>query len=99
MPGCEPPEGYCFAIGDFVELRDFNPYKGTLKCGMQYEVLRVYYVNQAYCKVGLRCDNGTEGVFAAKYFELYTGIGRRMPWDASGEYEEAIAALEAMEDV
>jgi hypothetical protein len=83
-----------FVVGDMVILGENNPYKGCLRCGIPYEVL----ITTSH-HIVLLGDNGTEGCFTAGHFQLYTGIGRPMPGDGHREYEEAIAAQEAMDNV
>lgn len=83
-----------FNTGDWVVLKEKNPFKGTLRCGEPYEVLGVTVL-----AISLRADNGTEGWFYPTNFELYTGLGRRMPIDLSRDYEDALAAQEIMDDL
>lgn len=86
-----------FHAGDMVVLKpDHNPYNGYLKCTVPYLVLKAAYSTHL---IRLRIDNGAEGWFDSAHFEKYDGIGRTMPIDLSGEYDEAIRAQEIMEDV
>jgi hypothetical protein len=86
-----------FAVGDYAIMNKFlnkkNPYKGCLRAGRPYRILGVYTTSH----IKLLADNGTEGYFASQHFDLYEGIGIMMPLDLSGEYDDAIAAQEAME--
>ena len=84
-----------FVVGDMVMLGDINPYKGDLKCEQPYEVLNIY----SSTHIQLRADNDTYGWFLARCFQPYTGLGRPMPGDGYREYEEAIAAQEAMDEI
>jgi hypothetical protein len=83
-----------FKAGDMVILGERNPHKGNLICGKPYEVLMA---GPSY--ISLRAENGTEGAYYANLFVPYTGLGRSMPGDGYKEYEEAIAAQEAMDEI
>lgn len=92
VPVAKPQPAWRPAVGEMVILRGRNPYKGTLRCWEPYEVLDVVVP-----AIRLRADNGTLGYFHVAHFELYSGFGKRLPMDASKEYEEALAAQEIME--
>jgi len=82
-----------FIVGDSVMLKpNDNPYKGCLKCGEIYQV-----THSCYGEVRLVADNGSNGYFKAKFFELYSP-GPSAHIDAGAEeYEEAMQAQEIME--
>ena len=83
-----------FKAGDMVILGERNPHKGSLVCGKPYEV-----VGTSRYGIWLGAENKTIGHFSASHFQLYTGLGRIMPGDGHKEYEEAIAAQEAMDEI
>lgn len=92
VPVAKPQPAWRPGVGEMVTLREGNPYKGSLRFGESYEVVDVFVP-----VIRLRADNGTLGYFHIANFEPYTGFGKRMPMDASAEYEEALAAQEIME--
>jgi hypothetical protein len=83
-----------FHVGDFVVLKELNPFKGTLKVGVPYEVQ-----NSCAHHIQIVGDNHTAGYFNFKHFEIYTGLGKRMPIDLSQEYDDAILAQEIYDDL
>jgi hypothetical protein len=88
----EAPRAPKFGVGDYAIINGQNPYKGTLKAGKPYEVIEVYT-----SEIRLLADNGTFGLFQFGVFDLYKGLGRKMPLDLSREYDDAMRAQDIMD--
>lgn len=90
VPAPAPAEPAPFSVGDTIRLKPHdNPYKGALKCGKGYVVIAVHGDI-----IRLIADNGTNGYFRARHFELQTTLSADI---AAEEYEQAILAQEIME--
>jgi len=77
-----------FKVGDWVKLRDKNPFKGAIRTDRSYEVMRV-----GITWIGLLADNGTTGGFDFQHFEIAT---RGVDHGAVEEYEQAMKAYDLL---
>lgn len=79
-----------FEKGDRVALKERNPFKGSLKCGVVYIVLDVKSTH-----IGIASSNGVHNsYYSAQWFQKIT-------WDDTGAdlYDEALAAQDIMESL
>lgn len=78
-----------FNVGDLAVLKDKNPWKGCLKGGNAYQVMRV-----AGWHIALTCENGTESFFDHTCFN-------KLDYDpdppGAREYDEIMSIQELME--
>lgn len=85
----ELPPQHNFRKGDWVKLKETNPYKGTLKFGKSYQIKHTGLHN-----IMINAENSTFGYFEAKYFEKTDPV---FLMEDGGEYDNIIASQEAMD--